>query len=341
MILNHPIKTISTPRNLVLIATAAILTGCTSAGIDIDRRGDYTQTSAGKNLVIPPKISRYSNVGDALQVDQSANTPQVNPNVPNATLMGEGLKRWVRIQAPADIIYARLEDFWASQGFTISQSQPAIGIMQTDWLEVDNKGPGVLGQVLASLQSAPFRDRYRTRVEQGAEGTDIFITHEGQQSSGGRYGWVDDGSNAELEIEMLRKLMIYLGYGEAQAEQLLANAKVGENVDPVIAKMARLDGQTVLAVREPYDEAWQTVGFALEGLGFNIIQKDYNQGTYQIEKQPNGWFENLTSSTQRYRIGISDQGSQTAVGVLSESGELRQDSDATQFLEAILEQLNP
>lgn len=334
--------TLSTKLLALGFGALITLSGCSSKTIEIDRRADYDTANSGRSLVIPPKVSQYAAVNDIMLVDgRTERAPVVNPNVPQAVLMGEGLRRWIRIGAPATAIWQRLEPFWASQGFVVKSSQPGIGLMETDWFEHNDKGDGVLSELLSSLQSAPFRDKYRTRLDTRGNATDIFITHYAQKSSGGTYGWVDAGSEPELEIEMLRKMMIYLGYGENAANQILANAKVGENVDPVIAEMATLQGNRALAIKQPYAKAWQTVGFALEGMGFDFLDKNYRDGFYVVKMTPEGFWKKLSTNTDTFRIGLSDRGEKTAVIVQNANGGIRNDGTAKRLLNELLKIMNP
>lgn len=333
---------LSTRLSALTLGALITLSGCSTKTMDFDRRADYEATGSSKSLVIPPQVSRYAAVNDIMTVNgRRSAVPVVNPNVPSAALMGEGFRRWIRIEAPATAVWQRLEPFWASQGFVVKSSQPGIGVMETDWFEMNDKGNGVLSELLSSLQSAPYRDKYRTRLDTRGNITDIYITHFSQKSSGGTFGWVDAESEPELEIEMLRKLMIYLGYGEAAAERLLANAKVGENVDPVIAEMATLQGSQVLAIKQPYQEAWQTVGFALEGMGFVFIDKNFRDGYYIVKMKPEGFWEKMTTNTDTFRVGLANRGTQTAVLVQNKNGSARNDGSAKRLLRELLKIMNP
>jgi outer membrane protein assembly factor BamC len=329
-------------------ACLLILAGCTSSSLDVDRRGDYQNAKSTKSLALPPKVSNQAQLQDILRVNGNIGSARtaVNPNVPATDLIGEGLKRWIRIAAPAEAIWTQLDPFWASQGFNLESSQPTIGIMETDWSVDSDKSGTVLGGLLASLQSAPHRDRFRTRLDsKGPNTTDIFITHYGQKSSGGTYGWLDEASDPELEIEMLKRLMVYLGYGSAKAEKLLANAQAGTNINPILAKDADL-GNNIrgLVVAQSYNKAWETVGFAVEGLGYDFIDKNIRSGYYIIKPRPTNFWGKLSGlpSGDNLRLSLRDLGDRTTVAIKDKDGkQYLTDSKTRAFFKKLKAQLNP
>jgi outer membrane protein assembly factor BamC len=107
---------------------------------------------------------------------------------------------------------------------------PEAGIMETDWAENRAKIPqdairSTLGKVFDSLYSTAERDKFRTRLEKGAEpGTvEIYISHRGMYeiyTNEGRSDtkWQPRPADPELEAEMLRRLMVRLGVEESRAK---------------------------------------------------------------------------------------------------------------------------
>ena len=76
-------------------------------------------------------------------------------------------------------------DFWTGNGFTLTQDQNTLGIMETDWAENRAKIPQdfirtALGKILDGMYSTSERDKFRTRLERDANGnTEIYISHRG------------------------------------------------------------------------------------------------------------------------------------------------------------------
>ena len=130
---------------------------------------------------------------------------------------------WLVVAGTPDQVWPMIKDFWQETGFLVNVEVPEAGVMETDWAENRAKiGEDIirstLGKMFDSLYSTAERDKFRTRIEPGAEpGTvDIFISHRGMYEvyiSEGKYQtrWQPREADPELEAEMLRRLMVRFG----------------------------------------------------------------------------------------------------------------------------------
>jgi outer membrane protein assembly factor BamC len=84
--------------------------------------------------------------------------------------------------------------------------------------------------------------------------------------------------NAELDAELLRRLMVKLGVAEKQAEQIAANPVSEKRADVV----KESDNSVTLNVNDPFDRGWRRVGLALDRVGFVIEDKDRSSGIYYV-----------------------------------------------------------
>ncbi|RZL29974.1 MAG: outer membrane protein assembly factor BamC, partial [Rubrivivax sp.] len=97
-----------------------------------------------------------------------------------------GTDRWLHTNLPPEQVWPQVRAFWQERGLELVNEQPQLGIMETNWAENRAKLPqdfirSTIGRVFEGLYSTGERDMYRTRVERGANGTDIFISHRGMQ----------------------------------------------------------------------------------------------------------------------------------------------------------------
>ncbi len=162
--------------------------------------------------------------------------------------------------------------------------------METDWAENRAKINNdvirrTLGKVLDSLYSTPERDKFRTRLETGAEAgqVEIYISHRGMMEiypdeAKNRTIWQPRPADPELEAEFLQRLMIHLGADEVRAKaQIAAQPK---------AEKARLQGASggvsALQLEEGFDRSWRRVGLALDRVGFTVEDRDRSQGLYYV-----------------------------------------------------------
>ncbi len=86
----------------------------------------------------------------------------------------DGNQRWLVVKRPADALWEPVRDFWNENGFVLTIDQPNLGIMETDWAENRAKLPqdiirSTIGKIFDSVYSTGERDKFRTRLERGAD----------------------------------------------------------------------------------------------------------------------------------------------------------------------------
>ena len=144
------------------------------------------------------------------------------------------------------------------------------------------------------------RDRYRTRMERGAEAgtTEIYISHRGaeqtyigddaplgQQDDVGKMVWQPRPSDPGLEAEMLSRLMLFLGVDEQRATAAAAEGGAAESR----ARLVDRDGGTPsIALDEGFSRAWRRTGAALDRAGFTVDDRDRSRGLYFLQYASRG-----------------------------------------------------
>jgi outer membrane protein assembly factor BamC len=244
---------------------------------------------------------------------------------------------------------------------------PEAGILETDWAENRAKIPqdiirGTLGKVFDSLYSTAERDKFRTRLEKGAEpGTvEIYISHRGMYEIFVNEGksetkWQPRPADPELEAEMLRRLMVRLGVEESRAKTMVAADQKQER-----AKLSRAtDGAGALLLEEAFDRAWRRVGLALDRVGFTVEDRDRSQGLYfvryvdpEIDSKKKDDDKGILSklmfwkggasdkpSQAQYRIHVKTTGESTTVQVLTREGGVDRSDISKRILGLLHEQL--
>ena len=176
-------------------------------------------------------------------------------------------------------MWPRLRDFWIDQGFALETEEPDIGVMETNWAEEHTPLPaGLLKRMVNALNDALYgvaiRDRFRTRIERGAEPgtTEIYISHKApsrwslvarpsmRRGEGlGERVWQPRPNDPGLEAEMLSRMMVFLGADEQRADALVAG---DTTLDPR-ARLVREDGSAVaLTLDEGFSRAWRRTSLA-------------------------------------------------------------------------------
>jgi len=213
--------------------------------------------------------------------------------------------------------------------------------METDWAENRAKIPqdiirSTIGKVFDSLYSTGERDKFRTRLERGANGaTEIYISHRGMvevysTKDKDQTVWQPRPADPELETEFLRRLMVKLGVSEAQAKAVAATAPAAS-----AAKVTKVNNLPALQFTDNFDRAWRRVGLSLDRSGFTVEDRNRSEGVYfvryvaqlkNVEKP--GFFSRMFGATtpepkpERYRVVVkSDASDLTTVSVLNANGQ--------------------
>ena len=295
---------------LVPLVLALGLAGCSSienlmSGDKIDYRTTGTKTNG---LEVPPDLtqlardSRYSQPGGSVsastfQAPQPANAAPVAQSVAPQALgqvkfERSGNQRWLATSMTPEQLWPQLQSFWADRGFKLVVNQADAGVMETEWAENRAKLPqdiirNTVGRVFDSLYSTGERDKFRTRVERGPNGTEIYITHRGMvevysNQLKDQTVWQPREADPQLEAELLSRLMVKLGAKDEAAKSVVASAA---GTAPTAAPRARAvagAGAFGLQVDDSFERAWRRVGLALDRSGFTVEDRDRSQGVYFI-----------------------------------------------------------
>jgi outer membrane protein assembly factor BamC len=366
-----------TPSRAAALLLAASLAACSSVenfltGDKLDYRSTGTKTAG---LDVPPDLtqlardSRYQQPSGsvsaaAFQAGAAAAAPAaaaaVAPKaVGDVRVERMGNQRWLVAAIPPEQLWPQLQSFWKERGFTLVHDQADAGVMETEWAENRAKLPQdiirrTIGRAFDSLYSTGERDKFRTRVERTQSGSEIYISHRGmiEVYSGQQKDstvWQPRPADADLEAEMLQRLMIKLGAKDEQAK-----GAVVASAAPQPARARVIEGQAAatLQIDDAFDRAWRRVGLALDRSGFTVEDRDRAQGLYFVRyvdpalagKEEPGFLGKLfgagrakdaNSGPARYRVAIKGEGERSTVTILNAQGG-PDNSDAGKRIIALL-----
>lgn len=376
----HASRTSAALTSLAL--ACASLAGCSSVNnLLASDKVDYRNSGSAQavKLEVPPDLtqlgggSRYQLVDGSVSATaqqavttSAATAPAVAAqSVGPVQLLRDGNQRWLLTSLPADQVWPVVKAFWLDQGFSLAIEQPEAGVLETDWSENRAKLPkdavrNMLGGILNSLYDTGERDRFRTRIERTAQGTEIYISHRGvvenvTDAKGEQTAWQVRPTDTGLEAEMLSRLMVKLGASAQAAEAAkAAAASAGATAPaPVAAPQARPSGPGSVMVDEGFDRAWRRVGLALDRSGFTVEDRDRTQGLYfvryvdpgQAAKSDPGFLGRIFGRSKpvagpgQYRIKVAQQGSQSLVTVLDNQGRPDTGDAGQRIAKVLLDQL--
>ena len=370
-----------TPVRAACLVALLGLSACSTvekfvAGEKVDYRSTGNRT---QGLDVPPDLSQLARDQRYVQPtggSVSASAIQSGSPVPVATsatvapaavgdlrIEREGSQRWLVTPLTPEQLWPQLEGFWRERGFVLVTDESDAGVMETDWAENRAKLPNdiirsTVGKIFDSLYSTSERDKYRTRVERNAKGTEIYIAHRGMEEvySGDRKEstvWQPRPADPLLEAEMLQRLMLKLGYKQEAVKTALAAMPSGTL--PARARVIEGQPAATLQLDDSFDRAWRRVGLALGRSGFTVEDRDRSQGVYFVRyvdpalagrSEPNFLSRLLSfgkkdeaNGVAKYRVAVKGDGERSNVSVLDASGAPENGTTGKRIVGLLLEDL--
>ena len=366
-----------TPLRAATLLLALALAGCSTFDNAVSGdKFDY-RTRAGKTelLEVPPDLTQLARDGryqaqvgvvSASNLKQTGTAPlavaaaTVAP-MPSNDLRIErlGNSRWLVSSQPPEKLFPLLRKFWLDRGFVLTEDNAEIGVMETNWAENRAKIPmdivrRTLGRVLDGLYSTSERDRYRSRVERTASGSEVYISHRGmiEVYEGTRKEstvWQPRPTDPELEAEFLARFMVSLGAKEEVARTAVAAAPT----EPSKARVATVASTATMEIDDSFDRAWRQVGLALDRGGFTVEDRDRSAGLYFVRyidpklagnEEPN-FLQKLFSRDKdalrplRYRVLVKASGAKSLVSVQNSAGAADDSDVARQIIGRLTDEL--
>jgi len=377
-------------RVAAALSCLALIGGCSSindvlSGDKVDYRS--TSTTRTTPLEVPPDLtqlsreSRYQQPNGAISASALqtataaaavASAPATAPGATQSIAPQEvgafrierlGNERWLSTTLAPEAIYPQLRAFWKDNGFNLVQDRPEAGVLETDWAENRAKLPqdfirSSIGRVLDSAYSTGELDKFTTRVERTATGSDVFITHRGMAEVyvGQRNDstvWQPRPADPQLEAAFLARLMVKLGAKEEQARTTVAAATASPSA-PARARLVEGQPTPTLQLDDTFDRAWRRVGIALDRSGFTVEDRDRAQGLYFVRyvdpasagREEPSFFSRVFSRKKndpaalvKYRVKVNSEGTSTKVAVLDSQGKPETGEAGKRIVNLLLEDL--
>ena len=376
-----------TSRAAALVGMTCLLAldGCSTienflTGEKVDYRSTTTRSTG---LEVPPdltqlsKESRYQAPSGTINAStfQAAAATQAPVAAAAAAIAPQSLgsfrierlgnERWLSTTLAPEQVYPQVRAFWKDNGFTLVQDRADAGIIETDWAENRAKLPNdfvrnTIGKVFENIVSTGELDKYRTRVERTATGSDIYITHRGMEEKyiGERREstiWESRPADPSLEAEFLSRLMVKLGAKDEEAKTVVATASATTG-GPARARLLEGRPGPTLQVDDGFDRAWRRVGIALDRTGFTVEDRDRTQGLYFVRyidpafagREEPGFFSRLfsfgrkkddTNGLAKYRVKVTSDGASSTVSVLDSQGKPENSENGKRIVGLLLDDM--
>ena len=343
------------------------------------KRVEYKASQSGPALEIPPDLTppkydeRYKAGTATLSGVNAANRSAVLsgaggvlPAVSGMRIERSGTERWLVVPGTAEANFPRVREFWSTMNMNLVLDDSRIGLLETDWQE--NRARiqqdiirRTIGKVFDTLYSSGTRDKYRTRIERGANSTtEIYVSHRGMEEmnvgtqTNAIFRWEHRKPEPEYEAEILSRMMQYLGAPKEEATKIAATAlaPAAPRVDQ--SQIVKVGNVSSLSINDSFDRSWRRVGLALDRVGFTVVDRDRTAGTYfvryadpdTIAKNEPGildkmkfWNTDTKESVEQYRIAVKETSGKTSVSVLDKAGVADATVVGTRIVTLLHEQL--
>jgi len=368
------------PLAALLVFAAINLVACGGPSANME----YLDSRMMPNLEIPPDLTRVD-VDNEFELPAvfSGDSPETSSipvlaRVDSIELKGHSDFYWLSIDESVDNLYQLVKDFWASEGFTLAMDEPVIGVMKTNWVfneeGADDEDKGFLAKLFSSEDLSESQDQFKTRIARGAGTTanQVYITHRGTEydpesvivlarsdkNHVEQAEWGFRASDTELEVEMLSRLMLYLGLRRAKVDQQLASVKLLSPRASIHTDYTgdEAEDKTYILVKDEYTRTWNRTLHQLERLNIDVISADIDTGIgisdkgvvlietdIEIEKDVSGFFSfgsKMEIVKKRIKLVFSEESHDiTRIDMETDEGEIDSSPEGVGFLTLLYQYL--
>ena len=297
----------------IIVLMALTLPGCSwlfgRHGFFRDRGDDYMKSTEMPPMQVPANLSASAITellvippisNEYLDADKEFEAPRPHLVTGNTAIEVKiqklDARRWIVINNPPNVVWARVKHFLDEKQFALAEVDAVMGLMETDWLKLDNE--------------PDTKDRYRLKLEQGIHPntTEIHVTQITVAASvpgTGSVNWPANSMNPDREKWMLDQLSNYLAVDDKVSYSLLAQAIAGAKKIEIIQPY---QGEGFLNASMDMDRTWASVAGALNKSPFEIRDLDRSRGLFQVaydpeppkpDAEPPGFFSHLFGFDKR------------------------------------------
>lgn len=344
---------------LLLVAS---LSACTWSS-----KKDYDDVDSVHLLVVPPDLSSLP-VPEEVMFDRkekgtkkekkpdSANPELAKlllPQHKNITIKRLGQHRWLEVKAEPEQLWPQIMAFLKKLKLPTELVRPKMGFIETEWQESQPLGKEKKG-FFSRLYSTERMDKFRIRLERGSRAgvTEIFVSHylmEEMISEGGGSDvvftkWVPRLADPEREVEMLAKLMAYLGDQSGNIKQRIREAPSG-----AANATAKVDDNDLwkLVIADNLERSWRRLGLSLDRINLVVEDRDRKAGIYYVRYVRNkrslftGLFsDDLAEGGGYFQIRAKEEDKATIVTMHDKSGDLLSSNIVEKLFKSLQRDLN-
>ncbi len=317
---------------LFLLLMVFMFYGCAS-----QEAGFYKHSKSFPPLEMPPNLinATEEDAFDIPKIAASVVNKPILSNDSSVMMKRDGQLRWLVMKMPIHYLWEQMHDFFVKHNIELVWEDESLGIMETVWVDYYDTQYGKFA-----------RDKFRVRIEPGAEDDtiELYVAHRGVQQVlfDGQFtpAWDARPNDAEMEIELLGRILEFLALEPVRVKALLEQAKQQK----VLAVLREDEGIPYILLDESYERSWQLVLRAIDRVGNTIISKDQLSGLIRIRRDA---LDNTVSQSINFTDGKKAELSirmlqlagQIKVEVVHADGVVDDSSEAKDLVKQLYEHL--
>ncbi len=284
----------------VIFSSCVFLFGCTWVGSFIpDNREDYLEAKPGRAELIIPEGLDTGVIKDSWPIPDVESRPLAKTFPDKAPLpslifggavdevikiqkLGE--RRWIVAGDQPEIVWPVVKQFLADNGVRVAAEQPGLGLIVTDWMNVqpDESPSDVIRLVLRDNKKAQDRDLLMIRVEQGIRrGTsEIHLRHLSDKLGPLTSDWPSTSSMQTIEHEVLNEIAAYF------AADVVAPSISRQGTQISTASKAALvrddQGYLLLRFELDFERVWATLTKAMDAAEITVNEQIRSKATFAV-----------------------------------------------------------
>lgn len=297
---------------LVCIASLALL-GCSSLNSSSSPDVIYdTRAESAKQLQVPPDLTDVSN-SEQFILPGTAGGPVTRntllPQFASVRFERDARQSWLGFDASPEELWPQLLAFIRSEKFPIEKTEPATGLIVTQWRPASAVGRGSLLKNLVG--SDEEYSRLAFRLERSGKGSRLFTR---SQAASEKLAtsiqatdtvWPASSHDPEATSALLSRFLVYVGI-EAQKARGIIDGRQAQAVlnDAII----QTNGSgSHLVIHRGFSSSFVRVLAALKTLEYSIVSSDDGVGRIEFSDDATPMLIELTPThISEVRVAVTD-----------------------------------
>ncbi|MEH6812778.1 MAG: outer membrane protein assembly factor BamC [Motiliproteus sp.] len=271
-------------------------------GLIRDRAQDYENAKSIPRIKVPEHLDDEAIV-DLLTIPEVGTVATVSEEdfeVPRPDLFyadagnevvdmaREGLEKFIIVDESADKVWDKVTEFWSYNNIQIGVTDPAQGLMETEWITDADNEPGFFTKLIrrSTFQrvAGAQKDKLRVRIGRADDRgrTAIRMQHlRTDEIDPGEPDWSKKAQNVSYRSEMMYALLHYLS--KATTTTTVTALRKREQIGASTALLGRDSlGNPVLKLNTDVDKAWSLIDQAMAAAQLDVGSSNRKVGKFYI-----------------------------------------------------------